>query len=81
MCVVHRRSANSVCSLPYSAFLLFQEPTGAEPFTIPQGAPEYGAALEERRSWNPISFAEKHGPKLVGANYFLVTSPEVDAMQ
>ena len=62
----------------YSAFLLFQEPAGPESFAIPQGAPEYGAALEERRSWSPIAFAEKHGLKLVGANYFLVTSPKVD---
>ncbi|KAI0748929.1 PEBP-like protein [Fomes fomentarius] len=63
-------------------FLLFQEPVGGEqPFTIPQGAPEYGAALEERRSWNPITFAEKHGLKLVGVNYFLVRSAEVDTAQ
>ncbi|TFK91314.1 PEBP-like protein [Polyporus arcularius HHB13444] len=62
-------------------FLLFQEPAGPEPFTIPQGAPEYGAALEERRSWNPIAFAEKHNLKLVGANYFLVRSAEVDTAQ
>ncbi|EJF61651.1 PEBP-like protein [Dichomitus squalens LYAD-421 SS1] len=60
-------------------FLLFQEPTGPEVFTVPQGAPEYGAALEDRRSWDPIAFAGKYGLKLVGANYFLVTSPEVDA--
>ena len=49
----------------YSAFLLFQEPAGPESFAIPQGAPEYGAALEERRSWSPIAFAEKHGLKLL----------------
>ncbi len=61
----------------YAAFLLFQEPTGSEPFAVPHDAPEYGAALEERRSLDPIAFAEKHGLKLVGANYFLVTSPEV----
>lgn len=65
-----------------AAFLLFQEPVGGEqPFAIPQGAPEYGAALEERRSWNPITFAEKHGLKLVGVNYFLVRSAEVDTAQ
>ncbi len=68
------------CGRP-AAFLLFQEPVGSEPFTIPQGAPEYGAALEERRSWNPIAFAEKHNLKLVGANYFLVRSAEVDTAQ
>ncbi|KAI0746235.1 PEBP-like protein [Daedaleopsis nitida] len=62
-------------------FLLFQEPATAEPFTVPQGAPEYGAALEERRSWNPVAFAEKHGLKLVGVNYFLVRSAEVDTTQ
>ena len=44
---------------------------------MPHDAPEYGSALEERRSWDPIAFAEKHGLKLAGANYFLVTSPEV----
>ena len=65
----------------YAAFLLFQEPTGAEPFTIPQGAPEYGAALEERRSWDPIAFAEKYNLKLVGANFFLVRSAEVDTTE
>lgn len=64
-----------------AAFLLFQEPAASEPFTIPQGAPEYGAALEERRSWDPVAFAEKHGLKLVGANYFLVRSAEVDTTQ
>ncbi|KAL1938723.1 hypothetical protein VTO73DRAFT_11326 [Trametes versicolor] len=60
-------------------FLLFQEPASAEPFVVPQGQPEYGAALEERRSWNPVTFASKYGLKLVGANYFLVSSPEVAA--
>ncbi|OJT03248.1 OV-16 antigen [Trametes pubescens] len=58
-------------------FLLFQEPASAEPFLVPQGQPEYGAALEERRSWNPVTFANKYGLKLVGANYFLVRAPEV----
>ncbi|KAI0329364.1 PEBP-like protein [Cubamyces sp. BRFM 1775] len=58
-------------------FLLFQEPASAEPFAVPQGAHEYGAALEERRSWSPVAFAEKYGLKLVGANYFLVNAPEV----
>ncbi|KAI0635465.1 PEBP-like protein [Trametes polyzona] len=57
-------------------FLLFQEPASAEPFAVPQGAPEYGSVLEQRRSWNPIAFAEKYGLKLVGANYFLVRAPE-----
>lgn len=58
-------------------FLLFQEPASTEAFLVPQGEPEYGAALEERRSWNPVAFAEKYGLKLVGANYFLVRAPEV----
>ncbi|KAI0367325.1 PEBP-like protein [Pilatotrama ljubarskyi] len=58
-------------------FLLYQEPASKDPFVIPQGAPEYGAALEERRSWNPVAFADQHGLKLVGANYFLVRAPEV----
>ncbi|KAJ8487375.1 hypothetical protein ONZ51_g4213 [Trametes cubensis] len=58
-------------------FLLFQEPASTEPFVVPQGAPEYGAALEERRSWNPVAFAERYRLKLVGANYFLVNAPEV----
>ncbi|KAH9913696.1 PEBP-like protein [Epithele typhae] len=56
-------------------FLLFQEPADKAPFLVPQGEVEHGAALEERRSWNPMAFAEKHGLKLVGANYFLVQSP------
>ena len=60
---------------------MFQEPAGAEPFTIPLGAPEYGAALEERRSWNPITFAEKYNLKLIGANYFLVRSAEVETTE
>ena len=60
---------------------MFQEPAGTETFTIPQGSPEYGAAVEERRSWNPVSFAEEYGLKLVGANYFLVKSAEVDTTQ
>ncbi|KAI9067786.1 PEBP-like protein [Trametes sanguinea] len=58
-------------------FLLFQEPASGQPFVVPQGEPEYGAALEERRSWDPVAFAQKHGLKLVGANYFLVRAPEV----
>ncbi|OBZ78009.1 Phosphatidylethanolamine-binding F40A3.3 [Grifola frondosa] len=53
-------------------FLLFQEPASGTPFVVPQGEPEYGAALEERRSWDPIAFGERYGLKLVGANHFLV---------
>lgn len=52
--------------------LLFQEPGGG--FTVPEGAVEYGEALEERRSWDAVSFGEKYGLTLVGANYFLVHS-------
>ncbi|KAG5650533.1 hypothetical protein H0H81_011922 [Sphagnurus paluster] len=55
-------------------FLLFEEPESG--FTVPEGAPEYGAALEERRSWNAVDFGNKHGLKLVGANLFLVQAAE-----
>ncbi|KAL0572054.1 hypothetical protein V5O48_009912 [Marasmius crinis-equi] len=55
-------------------FLLFQEPRGG--YSIPQDAKEYGAALEERRSWNAVEFGKRYGLKLVGANYFLVRSAE-----
>lgn len=44
-------------------------------FTVPTGAPEYGAALEERRSWNAIEFGKKYGLKLVGANFLVMQSP------
>ncbi|KAG9223558.1 hypothetical protein PLEOSDRAFT_1100961 [Pleurotus ostreatus PC15] len=57
-------------------FLLFEEPSSAGEFTIPAGSPEYGAALEERRSWGAIKFGETYGLKLVGATYFLVRSVE-----
>ncbi|KAF5347604.1 hypothetical protein D9756_010683 [Leucocoprinus leucothites] len=50
-------------------FLLFQEPEGG--ISVPDGAVEYGAKLEERRSWNAIKFANEYGLKLVGANFFL----------
>ncbi len=50
-------------------FLLFQEPKGG--ITIPDGAPEYGAALEERRSWDALAFADKYVLTLLGANFFL----------
>ena len=63
------------------AFLLFQEPVGSEPFVVPPGVPEHGAALEERRSWNPIEFADRYGLKLVAANYFLVRSAEEDTAE
>ncbi|KAG5640727.1 hypothetical protein DXG03_007420 [Asterophora parasitica] len=52
------------------AFLLFEEPSSG--FAVPEGAAEYGAALEERRSWNAVDFGTKYGLKLVGANFFLV---------
>lgn len=55
--------------IPVLAFLLFEEPEGG--VNIPQGAVEYGVKLEERRSWNPVKFAEQYGLKLVGANFFL----------
>ncbi|XP_006456376.1 hypothetical protein AGABI2DRAFT_211293 [Agaricus bisporus var. bisporus H97] len=50
-------------------FLLFEEPKGG--VTIPQGAVEYGTALEQRRSWNAMKFAGQYNLKLVGANFFL----------
>ncbi|KAL1706578.1 phosphatidylethanolamine-binding protein [Schizophyllum commune] len=59
-------------------FLLFQEPA-ADSFAIPEGAPEYGAALEERRSWNGVEFGEKYGLKLVAANFFLIRSAPAEA--
>ncbi|KII86243.1 hypothetical protein PLICRDRAFT_114452 [Plicaturopsis crispa FD-325 SS-3] len=54
-------------------FLLFEEPSSG-PLVIPPDAPEHGAALEERRSWNVLEFARKYGLTLVGANFFLVRS-------
>lgn len=53
----------------YAVFLLFQEPKGG--ITIPEGSPEYGSALEERRSWDVLAFWEKYNLKLLGANFFL----------
>lgn len=55
-------------------FLLFQEPSSE--FTVPQGEPEHGSTLEDRRSWDAIKFGEKYGLKLVGATYFLVKSKD-----
>jgi hypothetical protein len=54
-------------------FLLFEEPTGG--YKIPAGAPEYGVEWGQRRNWDALAFAEKHGLKLVGANYFLAGDP------
>ncbi|KAF8654632.1 hypothetical protein AX16_003513 [Volvariella volvacea WC 439] len=53
-------------------FLLFEEP--ARGVVIPEDAPEHGAALEQRRSWNAVKFGQTYGLKLVGANFFLVRS-------
>ncbi|KAI0311223.1 PEBP-like protein [Amylostereum chailletii] len=53
-------------------FLLFQEPHAEPPLHIPEDTVEYGAALEERRSWNALEFGERYGLKLVGVNFFLV---------
>ena len=63
---LHPRSITSV-------FLLFEEPTGG--YEIPAGAPEYGVELEQRRDWDALAFGEKHGLKLVGANFFLSGDP------
>ncbi|EPS98126.1 hypothetical protein FOMPIDRAFT_1024728 [Fomitopsis schrenkii] len=59
-------------------FILWQEPSTAQTLRLPAGAPEYGAALEERRSWDPVAFGEKYGLKLVGTTYFLVQSPPAE---
>ncbi|EGN92916.1 hypothetical protein SERLA73DRAFT_190271 [Serpula lacrymans var. lacrymans S7.3] len=56
-------------------FLLFQEPT-SPPFSIAADAPEHGAALEERRSWNALDFAEKHNMKLTAVNFFHLSSSD-----
>jgi hypothetical protein len=50
---------------------LFEEPQGG--MTVPEGAVKYGTALEQRRSWNALKFAEQYKLKLVGVtppNYF-----------
>ncbi|KAI0794945.1 phosphatidylethanolamine-binding protein [Abortiporus biennis] len=57
-------------------FLLFQEPRSVDGFSVPEGSPEYGAALEERRSWDAVKFADKYGLKLVGANFMLIRAVE-----
>lgn len=51
-------------------FLLFEEPIGG--YKIHADAPEYGAGLEQRRSWSAVAFGEKYGLKLVGADFFLL---------
>ena len=51
---------------------MFQEPS--PDFKIPEGALEFGATLEERRSWNVAKFAETYKLKLVGANFLLLRS-------
>jgi hypothetical protein len=55
-------------------FLLFEEPIGG--YEIPGGAPEYGAELEQRRSWNAVAFGEKYGLKLIGADFFLLRASD-----
>ncbi|THH16201.1 hypothetical protein EW146_g4401 [Bondarzewia mesenterica] len=62
----------SASGLHRYTFLLFQEPSSEQGFTIPRDAPEHGVALEERRKWNAVQFGERHGLKLIGANFFLV---------
>ncbi|KAF9045780.1 PEBP-like protein, partial [Hymenopellis radicata] len=56
-------------------FILFEEPAGG--LTIPEGAVEHGAELEQRRKWSAFEFGKKYGLTLVGANYFLVKSKDV----
>lgn len=55
-----------------AAFLLFREPAGG--LTVANDAPERGAALEQRRNWSAVQFAERHGLTLVGANFFTIRS-------
>ena len=57
------------------AFLLWQEPSTTQTLRLPEDALEYGTALEERRSWDPVALEDKHGLKLVGATYFLIQAP------
>jgi len=57
-------------------FLLFQEPKSFSGFKVPEGSAEYGSELEQRRSWDAFEFGQKHGLKLVGANFLLMTAAE-----
>ena len=57
-----------------SVFLLFEEPIGG--YKITAAAPEHGAELEQRRSWNAVVFGEKYGLKLVGADFFLLRAAD-----
>lgn len=53
-------------------FLLFREPS--EGFEVPEGSPEYGAELEQRRKWSGVEFGKRYGLTLVGANFFLLAA-------
>ncbi|QRW05875.1 phosphatidylethanolamine-binding protein (PEBP) family [Ceratobasidium sp. AG-Ba] len=55
-------------------FLLFREPSVG--FEVPEGAPEYGAELEQRRKWSGVEFGERYGLKLVAANFFTLKSAD-----
>ncbi|OCH91729.1 PEBP-like protein [Obba rivulosa] len=57
-------------------FLLFEEPPSREPLLVPPEAPEHGVTLEERRSWDPLTFGERYGLTLVGANYFVIRATD-----
>ncbi|KAG2126081.1 phosphatidylethanolamine-binding protein [Suillus cothurnatus] len=50
--------------------LLYQEPNAD--FSIPADASERKNEPANRKNWNAAEFADKHGLKLVGVNYFVV---------
>jgi len=53
-------------------FLLFEEPIGG--YELPTDASEYGTKLQQRRNWDVLTFGEKCGLKIVGADYFVSTA-------
>ncbi|CCM05312.1 uncharacterized protein FIBRA_07526 [Fibroporia radiculosa] len=54
-------------------FLLYQELLSSE---LPQDAMVHHDTVKERQEWDPVSFGDKNGRKLVGATYFLIAAPE-----
>jgi phosphatidylethanolamine-binding protein (PEBP) family uncharacterized protein len=54
-------------------FLLFQEPI-SDSLVISPDDPEHGETPEQRQHWNAVEFGDKYDLKLVGANFFLVSS-------
>ena len=57
-----------------AAFLLFAEPPSG--VRIPPGAPERRNEREQRRAWDVAAFAERHGLRLVGANFLTLRAPD-----